>query len=384
MTTNDLRCGHALHRRLRPSLRVLYCTLLASAPAYACGGASESLTLPEGARLSVLPTDTTVTTGGTYQLRVAVTDTLDNPLSGYTPTFNTENVTITSTGRVTAANAIARGRIIVTYRELVDTVSVSVVPRLPMVLTRNGTVERINADGSGSMPLAPTSSGSLAPTSVATNPSVVFYQGCPCYDSKLWIVEGNGSRQLLLSGTTRADAWPRLSPDGTWVYFVRDLTTLWRVKLDGTGLDSLTSFTSPFIYGTQKVYSAPTISPDGRSVAIKDGNGVKIVDLATRATRTLNATCGYPRYSPDGAFFACATLFSSVYIMATDGTGHRVLANFPDGNGPDELSGLDWTPDGKWVLAMAGSGAILVEVSTGTVVPLNALGKGYFQPSFVR
>jgi len=336
------------------------------------------------ARLLVAPVDTSVTTGGTYQLRATMADRFNNPIAGSTPTFAGSNVTVSSAGQVSAPNAIARGRIVVTYRDLTDTVSVSVVPKLPMVLTRSSKVELINADGSGSRTLATTSDGSLSPTSVAATTSVVFYQGCPCSDSKLWVVDPGSTPRLLLSSAGHADAWPRLSPDGAWVYFVRDLTTLWRVKLDGTGLDSLTSFTSPFVYGTQKVYSAPTISPDGRSVAIEDGNGVKIVDVATKATRTINTTCGYPRYSPDGASFACATLFNTIYVIATDGTGQRVLANFPNGDGPDELSGVDWTPDGKWVLAMPQTGAILVEVSTGTIVPLTALGKSYFQPSFVR
>ena len=335
------------------------------------------------ARLAISPADTSIASGGSYQLRAAPTDRLDNPISGITPTFAASGVAVSSTGQVSAPNTIVRGHIVATYREVTDTVDVSVVPRIPLVLTRAGKVELINADGSGSRTLFTTPYGSLSPSSVSATPDVVFYQGSPCCDGKVWVVQQGLSPRMLLSGTTRPEGWPRLSPDGVWVYFVRDVTTLWRVKLDGTGLDSLTSFTPPFVFGVQQVYSAPTISPDGRSVAVEDGKGIKIVDVTTKTTRTLPVTCGYPRYSPDGAYFACASLFYNVSIVRTDGTGQRVLADFP-GNGPDELSGVDWTPDGKWVLAMPQTGAVLIEASTGTIVPLPTLGKAYFQPSFVR
>ena len=94
--------------------------------------------------------------------------------------------------------------------------------------------------------------------------------------------------------------------------------------------------------------------------------------------------CGYPSYSPDGAYFACA-IASDLSIMKTDGTGRRVVFSFPGNGGPSYLSGVDWTPDGKWLLAMTG-GANLYNVATGAVLPLTGFrGIGSFmQPSLVR
>jgi Tol biopolymer transport system component len=194
----------------------------------------------------------------------------------------------------------------------------------------------------------------------------------------VWIVQPSGASRALLPGVTRPEGWPRLSPDGTWVYFVRDYKSLWRAHLDGTGLDSLTSFTAP------RVYATPTISPDGRSVAIEDGTGLQVIDVATKASTKLSVPCAFPQYSPDGAFFACATL-SDVSIMRTDGTGSRMVASLMTTGALDELSGVDWTPDGKWLLVMIGYRfPALVEVSSGAVLPLTGIGAAYFQPSFVR
>ena len=97
----------------------------------------------------------------------------------------------------------------------------------------------------------------------------------------------------------------------------------------------------------------------------------------------MSATCGFPRYSPDGAFFVCTT-GTDVAIMRADGTGRRVVATFQY-PGPDDLSAADWTPDGKWLLGtLQYQTAELIEVSSGTVLPLTALGGGTWQASFVR
>jgi hypothetical protein len=337
------------------------------------------------ARLSIAPADTSVAAGGTYQLRAVISDQYFNPIDGLAPSFSATGVAVSPTGQVTVPSTVPlRGKIVVSYAALSDSAGVSVVPRFPMIIVRGGKVERINSDGSGSTTLAATPYAQLSPSSVPSTSTVVFYEGYPGSDAKLWGVQPGGMPQLVIRGATSADAWPRLSPDGTWVYFVRNLTTLWRVKLDGTGLDSLTSFTSP-LDNVQGYDSAPTISPDGHSVAIGDGNGIKIIDVATKAASTLPVTCGFPRYSPDGGFFACASQ-GDVSIVGTDGTGARVVAQFPDGDGPDMYSGVDWSPDGKWLVMMprASWPAILIEVSTGTKIPLTGLGGQYSQPSFVR
>lgn len=328
--------------------------------------------------LWMMPGDTTIAPGSSYTVRTYTTDQWNNPVAGVTPTYSGTGVTVSSSGQVTAGNGIVRGRVIASYRELRDTIDVSVVPRLPMVAASSGMVSLINSDGSGSITLATTQLALLSVSSVPATPSVVFAQGDQYFGADLWIAQPNvAARPLFNAPKTHFDAWPRLSPDGEWVYFVRDKNSLWRVKLDGTGLDSLASF------APVRGYSAPTVAPDGRSVAIEDSTGLTIVDVATKVTRTLPVTCGFPRYSPDGAFFACAAQYT-VSIVGTDGTGQRVVAQLDAYFGPDDSSGVDWTPDGKWLLTrVRAQYALLVEVSSGTIVPLGGL-PFYSQLSFVR
>jgi hypothetical protein len=327
-------------------------------------------------RLEAWPRDTTIVVGDSYPVQSTLTDQFYNPVPGATPTYTATGVSVSSAGQVSATDAISHALIYVTSGQYSDSVTVSFAPRLRLVYNRAGSVVLVNTDGTGSTTLATTTNLYIGPSSVAATPSVVYYEGDPSTDGKIWVVEPNGTPRLLLNGTTRPEGWPKLSLDGEWVYFVRDGTTLWRARLDGSALDSITSFAPP------QVYRAPTISPDGGSVAIEDIGGLKIVDLATRAETTLPVSCPLPRYSPDGSYFACAAP-GEISVVRSDGTGQRVVTTFSDGRTADPLSGLDWTPDGRWILASV-YGPTLVAVSTGSAILLTAVNGNVFEPSFVR
>ena len=355
--------------------------------------ATVSYTVLRGApaKFEFSPRDTAVPPGGSYTLDVKqITDRGGNPLPGLVPTFSASDAVVTSSGQVTVSNtAPQRTKIVVSYQQASDTAKVSVYPRLPMILARHdmvrsdgsgpgSTVVLINSDGTGSTDVARTSDVSLSPSSVASTQSVVYYRGDPSANSKVWVAQPSATPRLLLPGETRPEAWPRLSPDGTWVYFVRDEKSLWRARLDGTGLDSLTSSTTTW------AFQAPAISPDGRSVAIHDQDGLQVIDVTTKAKRVLPVSCVHPGYSPDGAYIACTTS-GEVSIVRSDGTGRRTLATYGEYDGPDGYSGVDWTPDGKWLLVTYQySYAALLEVSSATVVPLRALPSPMFQALFVR
>ena len=330
------------------------------------------------ARVTLEPRDTTVQPGGTYSLRAAVTDRFLNPIPSAVPTFWGSGVSVSTSGVVTAGNAFARATIGATYGAAADTVRASVLPRLPMVANRSGAVVLVNSDGTGSAVVAQTSDISLSPHSVKTTSSIVYYLGNPWVNSKVWVVEPGGVPRQLLPLASGFAAWPRLSPDATWVYLVRNNNSLWRAHLDGSSLDSLTTVNPP------QIYTAPSISPDGRTVAIEDPGGVKVVDVATKASTILPVSCPGPRYSPDGSYFACLKA-RVVSVVKTDGTGARTVASFPGyGEGMEELSGVDWSPDGNWILVfLSYQGPMLLDVATGTQFPLS-LNAAYAQASFVR
>jgi hypothetical protein len=317
------------------------------------------------AKFTISPRDTVIQPGTSYTLKVQTTDRYSNPISSAAPTLSATGVTVSPAGQVSATSVTARARIAVSYQGLSDSASVSVVPKFPMVVNRNNSVVLINTDGTGETTLAvsPSVDFLLSPSSVPATPSVVFHQRNSVGSRELWVAQPGVPPRLLLRGTTGQVEWPRLSPDGTWVYFVNSSQSLWRVHLDGTGLDSLTEFVGALYNGP------PSISPDGGSVAVQDGNGIKIFDVATRTSTTVPVTCKAPRYSPDGAFFACLGTFD-VSIVRTDGTGKRVVADLFSAD-PDDVSPVDWSPDGKWLLATTVyQGAVLVEVSSGAVLSL--------------
>jgi WD40 repeat protein len=131
---------------------------------------------------------------------------------------------------------------------------------------------------------------------------------------------------------------------------------------------------------------APTVSPDGQSVAIEDSiGGVRIVDVATKTARTTGFACASPRYSPDGTSFACVSP-TELSITRTDGPMQKSVASLAPYPISDPLSGVDWTPDGKWlVVAVANGTARLFEISSGAVIDLtDVLGRNLIQASFVR
>lgn len=332
------------------------------------------------AKLAIAPRDTMIQPGDSYTLAVAITDRHGNPIAGLTPTYATgTGVTISPSGRVTAGSTPGRATITASFREIVDGVSVSIFPRLTLVAKNYGAVALLNTDHSGYVELASTSHYSLSPHGVKATSNVVFYQGDPGYDAKVWVVAPGGAPKRLTASVDVAEAWPRFSPAGDWVYFVRTGPTLWRARLDGSSLDSLTTVTPP------RTYAAPSVSPDGGTVAIEDATGVKLFDVVTRTSRTLPVTCGAPRYSPDGASFACLSS-RVISVMRIDGSGARVVAALTGRGHPlEDLSGVDWSPDGKWLVTyVADEGLVLFEVSTGARIPVTNQDEGVSQASFVR
>jgi serine/threonine protein kinase len=115
----------------------------------------------------------------------------------------------------------------------------------------------------------------------------------------LWRCRLDGSEKLQLTDSL---AWmPRWSPDSKWIAF-SDYKEIYRVSVDGGTLEKLTA--------KGKTEVAPTWWPDGRSIAFNDfpypGRipGINIVDLATRKISIMPGSEGFyvPSWSPDGKY----------------------------------------------------------------------------------
>jgi len=331
--------------------------------------------------------DTLVQPNATYSLNTTVVDRFTNTVSTEMPTFSAGAgiVSVSPSGQVVVGSGIARAQILITWKTLVDTAHVSVMPRLPLVGTRYGnsrTVVLVNTDGSNYTELATSSDQSLSPHSVAASNAVVFYQGDPGYNASVWIVQPGSAARALVSSANgfQVAAWPRFSPDGQWVYFIggRQLPNthaLFRIKADGSQVDSLGVGASPYIY------AAASISPDGSTAALEAVGGIKLITVATKAARMVSVPCTGPRYSPDGTRFACVRN-GVLTVMNVDGTGARSLSSVLQFN---DLSNADWSPDGKWLIATnLGSVQVLVNAADGSTIPVSALVATYGQMSFIR
>lgn len=176
--------------------------------------------------------------------------------------------------------------------------------------------------------------------------------------------------RLAIVGGSELDSQhnPQLTADGQWVYFVGTLsngrTRLYRVKLDGTGLEAIrdvaASSSSPHAHSF-------AVSPDGRQVVTGDLGGVVLTDVASRSSRLIH-TGSDPldlRWSPDGQRIALGSN-TQVLVFKADGTEPRVVASrsYPF----DRTVG--WSPDSRWLVYAGAHNAEIAEVATGTTVGL--------------
>jgi Tol biopolymer transport system component len=142
----------------------------------------------------------------------------------------------------------------------------------------------------------------------------------------LWRSRLDGSEKLQLTDSL---AWmPRWSPDSKWIAF-SDYKEIYRASVDGGTLEKLTA--------KGKTEVAPTWWPDGRSIAFNDfpypGRipGINIVDLATRNISIMPGSEGFyvPSWSPDGKYMvAIAENPSRMVLYSTASKTWKDLKTF--------------------------------------------------------
>jgi Tol biopolymer transport system component len=139
-----------------------------------------------------------------------------------------------------------------------------------------------------------------------------------------------------------ADSLAQLKPvpagmiSGTALMYEQLDTGKWglvRYNLDGSGKQVLASDAS---WGT--------LSPDGSRMAYPDSNGIRVIDLASKAEKVLAGANGFDLYwSPDGQQIAYVALGGaindSVFVVNADGTNIRQVSNL------SYESLVGWSPD---------------------------------------
>ena len=199
--------------------------------------------------------------------------------------------------------------------------------------------------------------------------------------SELYVSNVDGSGEHKLLPTPGFDYHASWSADGRWLVFTSERdglgqSELYRVKADGTGLQSLTQHIA--------VDDAAVISPvDDDTIAFvssrKGANdwgttNIWTLKISTGALKNVTGDIPFdankphsyfrPAFSPDGKWIAFSsdlgsdwrghnlpvgwerTQESSIYLIRPDGTGFRKIASNP---GFDDGSPT-WSPDGKRVV----------------------------------
>jgi Tol biopolymer transport system component len=192
--------------------------------------------------------------------------------------------------------------------------------------------------------------------------------------SRLAIVRADGSHMRILPQPTNVfDDQPSYSPDGRWIYFVREdgtthQTSIWRMQTDGSRQKRLISgFPNGFV-------TDPNVSPDGRMLSFQgwdgslvgpapneeparglfvarvDGSHIQQIrpfsadetvkaDWAPSAPR-IAVTENANHFDPDDS--------ANIVTMRRDGSHRRSVTSYHDGVTNAFLG--SYSPDGRWLV----------------------------------
>lgn len=359
------------------------------------------------AGVAVLPPDTALYVNKTLQLRGSIVDRWQNSRGG-TLTYETTSPAVQLAGATVTSAAIGRAAIVGVSGVWRDTAWLSVVPPgavaavLPHVSSDTQRVVFFNLDGSAFRSFDVSYWARPHPDWSPSGDVIVLEDGGPFPGNAPHLVLGDpsGQRQRVVpdSAGLSWESDPRFSADGAWIYFTGGTASIrsaiWRIHRDGTGLERVSSVTDTY-YGDYQ----PSPSPDGSHVAYTR-NAVCCYDLLVyvldRTTGTIDSlqhpdgtpTPGYmPRFSPVANVIAYSAhkasepqqYASNIWLINPDGSNPRPATD----TSLVYLPEIDWSPDGRWLIAYSYNEPLLhlIDTQTGLVLPL-AFTKYLRQPTW--
>lgn len=375
--------------------------IAADAPTLALSTTATYTVLPGAAtRVQVVPADSAAYQGRGYTLRSAIVDRYGNarpdPVT-YVATAPT-TVDVDESGRI-AAHAIGRGAIIAAAGTFRDTAWVSVVPD-GMIAAHKVRISGDDAtavvfmglDGSGYEERPVPYWAQPRPDWARTGDAVVMEDGgneALAKPNQLVVIPRGEGPTIPVGRAVQAghQFYPQYSPDGSWIYFSASppivggvipggygQLELWRVRPDGSSAERL------YPGGTYHNNDfRPSVAPNGNRVVFLTnrvccgGSSLMILDPGSGTVDTLRTAAGLTisgegvRWSPvDNDLIAYVS--TRIWLTSADGTTQRAVTPQGKAYGPE----IDWSPDGRWIIARSGNDHLLhlIEVSSGLTLPL--------------
>jgi hypothetical protein len=327
------------------------------------------------------PADSTLFVGAHYAMRASTYDHYGNLRNGDDISYVRVDgpITVTGTGTVTATG-LGRARLAARSGAFADTADVTVVPAGEIALTLRADATEVRAlqlDGSALRTVAASGWYDGGRPAWAPGGAIVYVDGSGGGPSRLFVADAAGTHRLAPASTAVQEQFPRVSHDGAWAYFqygVGDGFTgseLWRVHLDGSGLERVGAPAASNVGDLN-----PDPSPDGTRLAYAstrpDGVARVVVrDLVGGVDHPLGLEGRVPRWSPSGEWIAYLGWpgfgAATIRLVRPDGSEDHQLSL--DGRGYG-LSGLDWSPDGAWLIAQGDGLLELIDASSGAPLPL--------------
>ncbi len=203
---------------------------------------------------------------------------------------------------------------------------------------------------------------------------------CPAIEAKIVFCaagdimvmnDNGGGKRRLTNAPQWYDSYPRWSPDGKQIVFVREMKEnrqnsyeLFVINADGTNLQRLTDNNARDGY--------PSWSPDGKKIVFASSRTgqmeVYVIDVATRHVTQLTNIEGVevgqgsaaPDWSPDGTaivyekFIRSGNAFShkNIYVMDATGENQRPLLPDPEPGADEVIMRFfpRWSSDGQQVI----------------------------------
>jgi hypothetical protein len=281
--------------------------------------------------------------------------------------------TVDSAGRVLAGQGVGRGAVVTRIDATEDTAHFTVVPPVKLTALYEGAdgltrIATLTMDGANLrlLRVVPTQA---YPSHSPTDDLIAYQEGInPSEGIKL--VAGTAATRILVDqAVLYAAYYPVFGPDGSSIYFSGSSTEgsgygIWKIGVDGKGLIKLAS--------TDFGYSTPGVSPDGKRIAFSRSTGLFIRSLATGDSVKVGASGWFPNFSPDGQRVAYVDdAGTGITIANVDGTASNHIATVS----PAPEARVSWTPDGRWLLTRRSEEPVLVDIASGTLVPLPSLRK---------